>query len=137
MDFNFAYFANFNFAHFEIKESFRLIWVKLQNRWLHLQISISGIYKVLIPAMGFIFAHSVYKGSFWQTWVKITEWPIDLKVSILVLISQIMVFHFVHFEYKKEFWYILIKFIVYKISLSSSRSNKKQSQLVDFVIGRL
>ena len=24
-DFNFAYFANFNFLHFEIKESFQLI----------------------------------------------------------------------------------------------------------------
>ena len=31
IDFNFANFANFNFAHFEIEESFRLIWVKLQN----------------------------------------------------------------------------------------------------------
>ena len=43
MDFDFAYFTNFNFAHFEIEESFRLIWVKLQNGRLHLQISISGI----------------------------------------------------------------------------------------------
>ena len=31
MDFNFPHFANFNFAHFEIEESFGLIWVKLQN----------------------------------------------------------------------------------------------------------
>ena len=31
MDFNFAHFANFNYAHFEIEDSFRLIWVKLQN----------------------------------------------------------------------------------------------------------
>ena len=31
IDFNFANFGNFNFAHFEIEESFRLIWVKLQN----------------------------------------------------------------------------------------------------------
>ena len=30
MDFNFAHFANFNFAYFEINESFGLIWVKLQ-----------------------------------------------------------------------------------------------------------
>ena len=29
MDFNFAHFANFNFAYFEIEESFGLIWVKL------------------------------------------------------------------------------------------------------------
>ena len=27
MDFDFAHFANFNFAHFEIEESFGLIWV--------------------------------------------------------------------------------------------------------------
>ena len=31
MDFNFAHFANFNFVHFEIEESFGLTWVKLQN----------------------------------------------------------------------------------------------------------
>ena len=31
VDFNFAHFANFNFVHFETFESFRLIWVKLQN----------------------------------------------------------------------------------------------------------
>ena len=31
MDFNFGYFANFNFAHLEIEESFGLIWVKLQK----------------------------------------------------------------------------------------------------------
>ena len=31
MNFNFAYFTNFNFAHFEIEESFGLIWIKLQN----------------------------------------------------------------------------------------------------------
>ena len=29
MDFNFAYFANFEFAHLEIEERFGLIWVKL------------------------------------------------------------------------------------------------------------
>ena len=31
MDFDFPHLANFNFAHFEIKESFGLIWAKLQN----------------------------------------------------------------------------------------------------------
>ena len=31
MDFNFAYFANSNFAYFEIEESFVLVWVKLQK----------------------------------------------------------------------------------------------------------
>ena len=43
MDFNFAHFPNFNSAHFEIEESFKLIWVKLQNGRFHLQVSISGI----------------------------------------------------------------------------------------------
>ena len=43
MDFSFAHFTNFNFAHFEIEESFGYIWVKLQNGRFHLQISISGI----------------------------------------------------------------------------------------------
>ena len=31
MDFNFAHFAHFKFAHFEIDENFELSWVKLQN----------------------------------------------------------------------------------------------------------
>ena len=30
-DFSLIYFTNFSFAHFEIQESFGLIWVKLQN----------------------------------------------------------------------------------------------------------
>ena len=34
---------NFNFAHFEIEESFGLIWLKLQNGRFYLQISILGI----------------------------------------------------------------------------------------------
>ena len=41
-DFNFTHFANFKFAYFEIKESFGLIWVKLQNGRFHLQIFILG-----------------------------------------------------------------------------------------------
>ena len=65
MNFNFDHFANFNFAHFEIEESFGLIWVKLQNGWLDLQTSISSIYEGLVWSMGFIFAHFVYEGSFW------------------------------------------------------------------------
>ena len=43
MDFNLSHFSNFSFAHFEIEESFELIWIKLQNRRFHLQVSISGI----------------------------------------------------------------------------------------------
>ena len=42
VNFNFTHLANFKFAYFEIKESFGLIWVKLQNDRLHLQISILG-----------------------------------------------------------------------------------------------
>ena len=42
VNFNFTHLANFKFAYFEIKESFVLIWVKLQNDRLHLQISILG-----------------------------------------------------------------------------------------------
>ena len=42
-DFNFAHFANSDFAHFKIAESFGWICVKLQNGWFDLQISISGI----------------------------------------------------------------------------------------------
>ena len=127
MKFNFAHFANFNFALFEIEESFGLIWVKLQNGWFGSQISILSIYEVLVSSMRFILAHLVYEGNFGQIWVKITEWSIsiDLKISILVLISQIVVFHFVHFEHKKVFGHILVKFIVYRVFPSSSRSNKK------------
>ena len=84
--------------------------------------------------MGFIFAHFVYKGNFGQIWVKTTEGLLDLKIFILVLISQIMVFHFVYFEYIKNSWYILVKFGVCRVSLSSSRSNKKQFQLVDLIV---
>ena len=43
MDFNFAYFANFNFTHFEIEESLGLVWLKLQKGRFHLQTSNSGI----------------------------------------------------------------------------------------------
>ena len=31
MDFSFAYFPTFHLAHFEIEESFELIWLKLPN----------------------------------------------------------------------------------------------------------
>ena len=42
-DFNFAHFPNFNSVHFEIEESFALIWVKLQIGRFHFQVFISGI----------------------------------------------------------------------------------------------
>ena len=42
VDFNFAHFAHFKFAYFEIEVGFGLIWVNLQNDRFHLQISISG-----------------------------------------------------------------------------------------------
>ena len=43
MDFGLARFTNFNFAHFEIEESFELICVKLQNGRCYLQMCFSGI----------------------------------------------------------------------------------------------
>ena len=55
MDFSLAHFTNFNFAHFEIEESFGLILVKLQNGRFRLQIFLSGIQKALVSIMGFIF----------------------------------------------------------------------------------
>ena len=79
MDLNFPHFANFNFGHFEIEESFELIWVKLENGWFHLQIFISGIYKVLVSGMGFIFPHFVYKESFGQICVEITGWSLRFE----------------------------------------------------------
>ena len=48
---------------------------------------------------------------------------LEQKISILVLVSQIMVFHFVYFEHKKDFWHILVKFVVHRVSLLSIRSN--------------
>ena len=55
----------------------------------------------------------------------------------MVVVSQVLVFHFVNFEYKKDFWQILVKIIVHRISVSSSRPNKKQFQLIDLAVGRL
>ena len=43
MDFSLAHITNFKFAHFDIEESFVLIWVKLQNGRFHFQIFLSGI----------------------------------------------------------------------------------------------
>ena len=42
-DFSLAHFISNIFAHFEIEESFGLIWVKLKKGRFHLQIFISGI----------------------------------------------------------------------------------------------
>ena len=43
VDFDFANFPISNSVHFEIEESFGLIWIKLQNGRFHLQVSILGI----------------------------------------------------------------------------------------------
>ena len=43
MNFNVAYFPHFDLAHFEIEESFELVWVKLQNDRFRLQVSILRI----------------------------------------------------------------------------------------------
>ena len=65
--------------------------------------------------MDFIFPHFVYIGRFGQIWEKLQNDRLDLKISILMLVSQIMVFHFVHFEYKNISWHFLVKFIVYRV----------------------
>ena len=69
MDFNFAHFANFSFAHFKVEKK---VWVNLGKitKWM---ISISGIYKVIVSGTRSIFARFVYKGSCGQIWVKVTE----------------------------------------------------------------
>ena len=43
MDFNFAHFANCNFAHFQIEECFFINLDKMTNGQFHLQISNLGI----------------------------------------------------------------------------------------------
>ena len=107
MDFNVTHFANFKFAYFEIEESFGLIWVKIQNDRFHLQISVLGTCNRMIR-------------------MNVQNDPLELKIAIFVLVSQIIVFHFV---YKKDFWHILVKFMAYKVSLSSNRSNKNISSV--------
>ena len=66
MDFNFAHFGNFNFAHFELEESFWLIWVKLQNGQISLANFLFGYLKGAHFRYGLIFVHFVSKGSFGQ-----------------------------------------------------------------------
>ena len=118
------HFTNFNFAHFEIQESFGLIWVKLQNGRFLLQIFILGIKEVLASSMGFIFLLILcITEALNQFGEKLQNDSLELKISISVLVSEIMVFYFVHFEHKKEFWHIWVTFIVYRVSLLSSRSN--------------
>ena len=123
-DFSLTHFTNFNFAHFEIQESFRLIWVKLQNGRFLLQIFILGIKEVLASSMGFIFLLILCITEILnQFGEKLRKDSLELKISISVLVSEIMVFHFVHFEHKKDFWHIWVTFIVYRVSLLSSQSN--------------
>ena len=86
----------------------------------------------------FKFAYFEIEECFGLIWVKLQNGRFHLQIPfwvlIFALVSQIMLFHFV---YKKEFWHILVKFVVYKVSLLSSRSNKKHFTLIDLVIGRL
>ena len=107
MDFNFTHFAHFKFAYFETEVSFGLIWVNLQNGWFHL----------LVSSIPFIFAHFVCKRNFGQIWIKIIDWSIRVENC-----------------YFPACFTYLVKFIIYNLSLSSSRSNKKQFQIVDLVI---
>ena len=66
MDFNFAHFANFNYAHFEIEDRFGSIWMKFKMiDWVFRRCS--------FLTMGFIFTPFVYKESFGKIWVEMTE----------------------------------------------------------------
>ena len=80
---------------------------KIAN-WLNSLANFHFRYLKAHSGMDFIFLHLVWKESFGQIWIKITFDPLDLKISILVLVSQIMVFYFVDFECKKKtlgiFW---------------------------------
>ena len=57
MDFSLAHFTNFNFAHFEIEESFELIWVKLQNGRFFCRVFKRCLFQVWAL---FFFSHFVY-----------------------------------------------------------------------------
>ena len=54
MDFYFTYIDNFNYAHFEIEQSFGSIWVKLQNGRFHLQFSFWVFKECLIQVWALI-----------------------------------------------------------------------------------
>ena len=60
MDFSLAHFTDFNFAHFEIEESFGLIWAKLQNDRFHSQIFFRVFKKCLFQVWALSFSHFVY-----------------------------------------------------------------------------
>ena len=87
--------------------------------------------------MGFIFALFAYNGSFGQIWIKVAERSIRLENFHFGARFTSYGVPFCPFGYKKDFWHNLIKFIVYRVSLSSSRSHKKPFQLVDLVTGHL
>ena len=99
--------------------NWRKFWVNLgkNTKW---PISLANFHfgylkeKVLVSSKCFIFTHFVNNRNFWQCWIKIINDPLELKIAIFVLISQITVFHFVH---KKYVWQILVKFTFYKVSL--------------------
>ena len=104
------------------------------TKWLiSLAISILVTSKVLVSRKGFIFTHFVYNRNFRQIWIKTMEWSIRVENchfrTRFTSVRSIL--------YIKKTWHILVKFIVNKVSLLSSRSNKKLFQLVDLVIGRL
>ena len=54
------HFTNFNFAHFEIQESFGLIWVKLQNGQFLTQILFCVLKGACFKYGLYFFAHFVY-----------------------------------------------------------------------------
>ena len=66
---------------------------------------------MLFSNMDFNFAHFAHfnfayfetEESFGLIWIKLQNGRMDYKFSILVLVSQIMVFNFIHYERKKNF----------------------------------
>ena len=99
MDFNFADFANFNFAQLEIEKSFGLILVKLQNGRFHLQFSFRVFKRCSIQVWALFFLILCIKEVLGKFGLKLqNDLKNDLKISILVLFSQIMVSHFIHIK---------------------------------------
>ena len=99
MDFNFADFADFNFAQLEIEKSLGLIWVKLQNGRFHLQFSFRVFKRCSIQVWALFFLILCIKEVLGKFGLKLqNDLKKDLKISILVLYSQIMVFHFIYIK---------------------------------------
>ena len=114
MDFNFAHFANFNFPHFKIGEIFGLIWVKIQNGQLHLQILFQVFKRCLFQLWALFLLILCIKEVLGKYWIKLTEWTIRLQNFHNVLVSQIVSrFTFCSFWIQKDFLAYFGKIYVY------------------------